>query len=765
MADMYTPEEIQEIFQAYNDAIASGAPITKDLAQQMKDATIGVKNYSAQLKQSLQQLGTSIKTLGKDLYDGKTGASMFNSSISAGADAVDKYASKFGPAGRAVGLMTKAVAAYTGAVSKQADTLYKTYQDISRSGTIASGGMREVYDNMQRFNYGLEEMGKLGSLLSENSQYLAKFGGTAVEGARQFSQLANDIQHSQLGERLLNMGVSVDEINRGVAGFLRQQTMLGMTNTQINKNLNQSTKDYLENLEAVSRLTGQDRKTLEQKREDALAEQQFAAKQYELQQQVLKGGEEGLAAQKQLDKLNFIRDNLSGDMQKDAIRSFAGDVAASGRLMTAFPEVYSKFQDATADGADVMYAYTKGARRNITDMNKAFQYGFGESFLYGFKENAAIVSQFGEAANPEDIRKMMKAAKDASATTDRSTKNMTEMEIAQRKTRDSLNDFMNLGIRPVTDAMKILADVVETLTSFLPGAGAARDRAKREKAAADARSGYKSMTEGANANSVSTQDTLLKKLSSSGITDKKSQANILAQVQRESGGKANAVENLKYTGEQLFKMFPNKFNTVAQANDLAAQGEESVGNYIYGNRMGNKAGEGFKYRGRGLIQLTGRQNYEKYGKLLGVDLVNNPELAAQPDIAEAIAVAYFKEAQLGGTDLSDIKQVNKAVGFVGSSSIKGEAWTRSNLAKEIEKTLPSAASGGVLSGPTSGFQAMLHGTEAVVPLPDGRSIPVTTTASAEEMTMMKDQLSKMDEMISVMKNQLSTQNKLLQYQT
>jgi hypothetical protein len=282
MADMYTPEEINEIFAAYNDAIDKNIPISKDLAQQMKDATVGVKNYSQQMQSSLKQLGTSFKNLGSTMAKGAAGASVFNDVMSSGADHVYQFSRRFGPAGEAVGRFTQVVAAYAGAVSKQADALFKSYKDISRAGVVGAGGMKEVYTNMQRFGYTIDELGEFGALMKSNSEVLAKFGGTAFNGAEQFANLADQIQHSDIGKNLMLMGVSVDEINKGAAGFLKQQTNLGRNSAGMQKTLAAETAKYLENLEAVSRLTGQDRETLQKKHQDAQAEQQFAAKQSEL---------------------------------------------------------------------------------------------------------------------------------------------------------------------------------------------------------------------------------------------------------------------------------------------------------------------------------------------------------------------------------------------------------------------------------------------------------------------------------------------------
>lgn len=186
------------------------------------------------------------------------------------------------------------------------------------------------------------------------------------------------------------------------------------------------------------------------------------------------------------------------------------------------------------------------------------------------------------------------------------------------------------------------------------------------------------------------QTALIEGLKSQGISDPSEIANVMAQVQAESGFKPQS-ENLNYSPERLFELFGvgNKYGnkgyvrSLEHAKELAAKGPEAIGNTIYGSRMGNN-GEGFKFRGRGLIQLTGRDNYKKYGEMIGVDLVNNPDLANDPEIAAKIAGAYFGNMKKSGVNLGNISSVGKAVGYA-----TGEAETanRARLAEDFKAQL------------------------------------------------------------------------------
>jgi predicted chitinase len=140
------------------------------------------------------------------------------------------------------------------------------------------------------------------------------------------------------------------------------------------------------------------------------------------------------------------------------------------------------------------------------------------------------------------------------------------------------------------------------------------------------------------------KDQLIQAMDAGGITDPKSKAMLMANVDHESGGFTKKEENLNYSAKRLQEVFP-KYYKDAESARADANNPEAIANKVYGGRMGNKdPGDGYKFRGRGALQLTGRAQYEEMGKKLGVDLVNNPELAADPKYSAQIAVQHWKSS-------------------------------------------------------------------------------------------------------------------------
>ena len=124
-----------------------------------------------------------------------------------------------------------------------------------------------------------------------------------------------------------------------------------------------------------------------------------------------------------------------------------------------------------------------------------------------------------------------------------------------------------------------------------------------------------------------------------GIVTRLRIAAFIAQVGHESGQLTRLVENLNYSAEGLMKTWPSRFDLVRAP--AAARKPEQIANIVYAGRMGNtEPGDGWKYRGRGLFQVTGRANYAACGEALGLDLINQPTLLEQPQYA-AMSAAWF----------------------------------------------------------------------------------------------------------------------------
>lgn len=104
-------------------------------------------------------------------------------------------------------------------------------------------------------------------------------------------------------------------------------------------------------------------------------------------------------------------------------------------------------------------------------------------------------------------------------------------------------------------------------------------------------------------------------------------SHFLSQCAHESGNFRIVNENLNYSTEGLLKTFGKYFPTRALAQKYQ-RNPQKIANRVYSNRMGNgseRSGDGFKYRGRGFIQLTGKNNYKAFGDAIGEDLLKNPD--------------------------------------------------------------------------------------------------------------------------------------------
>ena len=146
------------------------------------------------------------------------------------------------------------------------------------------------------------------------------------------------------------------------------------------------------------------------------------------------------------------------------------------------------------------------------------------------------------------------------------------------------------------------------------------------------------------------------------INTPKRQAGFIGQCQHESGNFKTLEENLHYSAASLMRVWPSRFPDQATA-DQYANNPEKIANKVYAGRMGNtEDGDGFKYRGRGVLQLTGKDSYIFCGQALKLDLMDNPDLLLEPMNAMLSAGWFWNKRGLNAAaDVSGWEEVTRKI--------------------------------------------------------------------------------------------------------
>lgn len=170
------------------------------------------------------------------------------------------------------------------------------------------------------------------------------------------------------------------------------------------------------------------------------------------------------------------------------------------------------------------------------------------------------------------------------------------------------------------------------------------------------------------------------------ISTKKRIAAFLAQIIHESAAFTQLVENLNYSAAGLMATWPKRFDTLEKAK-MYERSPERIANFVYGGRNGNNvSGDGWLYRGRGLIQVTFKENYRNCGNAIGYDLLTQPELLERPEISALSAGWYWDSRNLNQlADFGDMVNITKKI----NGGINGLS-DRLDIYDHCLKSLPDA---------------------------------------------------------------------------
>jgi len=153
------------------------------------------------------------------------------------------------------------------------------------------------------------------------------------------------------------------------------------------------------------------------------------------------------------------------------------------------------------------------------------------------------------------------------------------------------------------------------------------------------------------------------------------QASFIGQCQHESNNFRVLEENLHYSAAALMRVWPSRFPNLDVASQYA-NNPEKIANKVYAGRMGNtQDGDGWAFHGRGCIQLTGRDSYDRCGKALGIDFINQPQLLVDPHYAVLSAGWFWNRAGLNAlADAQDLDTMTKRIngGLLGLDDRKAK---------------------------------------------------------------------------------------------
>ena len=691
------------------------------LSQATDYGKINLKGFSEELfgsaktvKKAREEFGTNLAKASKDaagamgdlarsLGKGETSFNQFDKIIDATSNALSGMAKAIPFAGEAIAAGIKATGEASKFVLDQLQETTKTFNDLATVGALTGDGMKGLQKQFLDSRMSMEGYKKV---VTTNSQVLAQFGGIVGQGANDFTKAVGDIVKSDAGMELRKLGLSADQMGEATAKYLKTQQILGSQQKMTQEQLIKGSVNYAREMDELAKLTGASKDKLQAEREKSLSEGKFLASIRDLEDL----GPAGAAAAQQIQKFDSRLKEIDP----------TGSIAKGMRDLTSGNLANSK-------EAQALSTATGGAAQDIMERMKT-------EGLSGLQAQELLSKAI--MANEKEMRAYTKGIGDAD------------------NVFGSYSALVKVGTSQTKTAQEIEADL------------------------------------------AATRDKQINK------TDKLTEDTIKAQVALE-----NMSRDIKALGFSLMEIavpavkgFAQMLNQVTDfaRSKIGGGGTSSTSSRNAPASMSTgSTGTGMDMGGGEIMAAAGGGS----GSISGLP-IKSSEATAGGGVSEQLAtVAQAIYSQLGGDlkyfsafndkyhqglDRSSAHQSGSALDFVindpkkasqvaglvrGIAGVKSVRDEYANLSSggtggHIHVEVPSAEFGGILSGPKSGYQSMLHGSEAVIPLAGGRSVPVEmpafTGSLAEQIGLLSEQNNMLGELISLMSNNNSISSKILQ---
>ena len=723
--------ELEAVMRQVNSEMEYFGRITQSTADQLRDAQTGVKGFSNAVREAPKALGKAAGDMTSALYRGAQGGKAFNSSVDSMAQAADSAATVLSaliPGGPAVRLLVMGLgklASITLSSAKvaldQSDATYQAFSQLSRAGAIGVEGTTGLASAAQSAGYNLLELGDVVEKITSIAPQLALLSGTVSEGANTIHSMNAEMY--KMGETMQRLGIGPEEQRAFVVQFTKQQIAMGRQMVGQFDASGQAIKNFVMESEALTRITGQQRQQQQEALERAMNNEAFGATIDRLRQ-----NKQGDVA----DQLSFVQKMLGNFSEQ--VQTGAADMASGRGLISkeaaqfnqATMGEYQRFVQRIHAGEFKDQAeLTQGFEQVLQGMNQFYQSaGMTSAQLktlgdYSIKQSdysraQAMLNQGISRSYNKANAELQGLADGADATTSAQAKQAQVV----RQTTTNLQALTQLLIPDVVNAfiatMEAANAAAEALLRIAGRTSEQRARANTPNvpgapgmggnAPGGATGPFNRMTPGDPFASYSPEQ--LKKVEQ--LRD------LIAKVESEAGGVLGSGYTKLVGGKDQSDLTEMTIDQVqALQQEMKRQGSSgAVGRYqvipetlkmiIDQMRDVDRSKQKFDqdFQDRVANVLIARRGYREY--------------AADPsnkDVKERVLKELAKEwrglpNQPGMTKGQSTDQYgNKAgIGF--------------------DDAIQSFAKGGIANMPNTGRLANLHGTEAVVPLPDGRTIPV-----------------------------------------
>lgn len=727
---------------------------TAGVAGRMSDAVTGLAGQSMLAQNSMKLLLAGVKgaaagavSMGKDLYSGKRGAAVAAKALSSFADELGSAAQGIGMAmmfipglglaAKAVGvalgvagMALKTYAKYNELAAEQVDALFKSFRTLSQSGV--ADNLDQVFSTLQELGMTVAELDEFNDLLSKNSITLARFGSDAADGAKQFAKVAGGLYKSDLGYQLEMLGLTAKEQREAALTYMSIQSRTGALQLKSTGQLIEESAKFAKELDLAARITGQTREEQAKARESAMTEERFRAA-------VVEARARGDAAQ--LARLQNAADLAA------MMRALGDTTGATGTLQIAAGRGALSTPEAVA--AEMTYGVTRALSDPNMPMSKRLELiaERGKETSEGF---ASVNTLMGNIAS---VQTSVVALDDL-------VTRVAKMQAEAAKAGMPLEDFLKSE-----QGKRILqggdTDLMTKATRTQQAAAMTMD------------SGIKTFNAAAKINEVATK-------AFEGAVDKfgdmvgfKKPAGGTPGAGGGGGAAAGGAASIPGQAGKLLD-FIGKIESGGNYNKLVGGKNADLTNMTLAEVQALQStmiGQGHESTAVGKYQIV-QGTLQGLIKELGLDPNSTKFDAAMQDrLGMALMKrrgfdSYSKGTMSKEDFLFSLSQEWAALpkDASGQSYYQGQGSNRALVG--YNEAIGQFATGGIASGPKSGYTSVLHGTEAVVPLSNGNSIPVDVQGMTDSMSRQVDilvaQMARLDEMVSAMREQTAVSKRILQ---